>query len=480
VWRRFVPLSCASAAFAALIASAQPAHAAGLYVADRGVRPLSRGGAFVAGADDLGAIWYNPAGLSYSKPGVLADFSWVNYSSDYTRRTQVADASGVLHVYQYPEVSGSTPILPIPTLAISTAFGEKKEFTAAFGVIAPYTAVTSYPETVNGQPSPSRFSLVSLDGSALIVPGLYASYRPVEQFRIGMGVQAVVGTFRTTSYFSACPADRLVCAAEDPQYDTLSELKVGPIFAPSANFGMIGAPIESLRIGASFQLPVTIDAPATVNVRLPTAAVFDKAYQNGSDAHVRFKLPAVLRAGVEYRAKIDDKRLLRTEFAYVREFWSMHDSIDVRPDNLSLVNITGFPSPFGVSPISIPRKFQDSDSFRLGGEYSFGLSSQYTLDLRAGVAYETSAIPVAYVSPLTTDADKLILSLGGSVHVGEHWRFDLMYARVVSFSVTVPPDQAAVPRVNPVAGNPTATDAINGGDYHSRANIVGVGVAYAF
>ncbi|HTJ83123.1 MAG TPA: hypothetical protein VL400_15500, partial [Polyangiaceae bacterium] len=41
-------------ALACALAASSEAHAGGLYVTDRGVRPLGRGGAFVAGADDLG------------------------------------------------------------------------------------------------------------------------------------------------------------------------------------------------------------------------------------------------------------------------------------------------------------------------------------------------------------------------------------------------------------------------------------------
>ena len=44
----------------------------------------------------------------------------------------------------------------------------------------------------------------------------------------------------------------------------------------------------------------------------------------------------------------------------------------------------------------------------------------------------------------------------------------------------VPPDQAKMPRVNPVQGNPTKTEAINGGDYSARAIILGVGAQYKF
>src|SRR3954470_10939871 len=110
-------------AFAAFLASSMgTAEGAGLYTADRGVRPLGRGGAFVAGADDLGAIWYNPAGLADAGTALLADFSWLHFTSEYTRRTQVSDSSGTQRTFEFAPVAGTTPILPIPTLGGSYNF----------------------------------------------------------------------------------------------------------------------------------------------------------------------------------------------------------------------------------------------------------------------------------------------------------------------------------------------------------------------
>ncbi|HSO38949.1 MAG TPA: outer membrane protein transport protein [Labilithrix sp.] len=461
--------------------SATTADAAGLYTADRGVRPLGRGGAFVAGADDLGAIWYNPAGLADTGTTLFIDLAWMNFSSEFTRKSQVTDASGVVRTYDYPKVDGTTPFLPIPTLGGSYNFGEHKEFTAALGIMAPYASIASYPLTVDGKPSPSRYSLVSLDGSALILTGAYFSYKPIEQIRIGIGLQALVGNFASRVVFSASPQDRLIGAPEDPQYDSLSQLKVGPIFAPTGNLGFTIVPDEHIRFGLSGQLPVWINAPATIKVRLPNAAVFDRAYQDGEDARVRFKLPPILRAGAEFRTKLDNDAWLRVEGSYVREFWSLHESIDVRPDNVKLYNITGFPSPFGVAGISLPRHFQDSNSFRLGGEYSTkAIFTSVRSDFRLGVNYETSAIPNEWVSPLTYDANKITIGAGASLHPGDHWRLDAVAALVLLGSTTVAPEDAKVPRVNPVKGNPTDTEAINGGEYAARALILGVGAEYKF
>src|SRR4051794_15337105 len=70
---------------AATMAYSGASHGAGLYFSDRGVRPLGRGGAFVAGADDISSIWYNPAGLADAGPSLMGDFAWLHFTSDYTR-----------------------------------------------------------------------------------------------------------------------------------------------------------------------------------------------------------------------------------------------------------------------------------------------------------------------------------------------------------------------------------------------------------
>ena len=210
-------------------------------------------------------------------------------------------------------------------------------------------------------------------------------------------------------------------------------------------------------------------------MRLPNAALFNSATVNGDSGRVSFNLPGVFRAGVEVRP-ID---ALRVELAYVRELWSDHTEIDINPSNITLSGITGFPNNYKVAPIVIPRHFQDSSSLRLGGEYGLAIGD-YRLDLRAGVAIESSAVPPAYESALTIDMNKLTVSGGLGFHLGAHWRFDFVYAHVFGETVTTSPSAAAVPAINPVQGNPTATIPINAGTYTAQADVVGVGFNYAF
>jgi long-chain fatty acid transport protein len=475
-------LLLASAGLAPVLFMAKDAHAAGLYFTDRGVRPLGRGGAFVAGADDFSSTWYNPAGLADAGSSFFLDASWLNFSSTFTRQTNATSMAGTVYTDNYPTVSGSTKFLPIPTLG--GTYSASKEITLALGLFAPYTAVASYPLTLSDgvTPAASRYSLVSLDGSALVITGLWAAYKPANWFRIGLGVEALVGNFDSTVVFSACPPAQnagLVCAGEDPNYDAYSQLKVGPIFSPSGNGGITIVPEEHVRIGISGQLPFSINAPATVTVRLPNAVEFDGASQNGNNANVQFNLPGIFRAGVEGRLDLHAIGKFRAEMAYETEFWGVHQSINITPTNIQLVGVTGFPSPYAVGPISIPRDFQQSNSFRFGVEYTFKLG-KYVLDARNGINYETSAVPPAYLSPLTVDMNKVFLGFGGSLHLGEHWRLDAVYGHVFASTVYVNPSIAAVPKVNPVQGNAVTPDYINGGTYTAQADVLGVGLNYKF
>src|SRR5439155_16334248 len=137
---------------------------------------------------------------------------------------------------------------------------------------------------------------------------------------------------------------RLLGAPEQAEFDAASQIKVGPIVAPSANAGVIWAPLKELRFGMSGQLPTIVSAPAQLKVRLPSDVAFDSAHVSGSDAHVRFALPAIFRVGVEVRPTDE----LRIEAAYVREFWSIHHSIDAIPKGIRTEWVTGLPPSIAV------------------------------------------------------------------------------------------------------------------------------------
>lgn len=467
------------AAWTATSLAASSAGAAGLYYADRGVRPLARGGAFVAGADDAGALMYNPAGMFDAGGQVLLDASWMHFTSDYTRQAQVVQVDpntgqqvGAFK-QTFPTVHGTTPFLPIPTLAVTFKVHEK--VVLGFGAWAPYAALASYPETVDGKAAPQRYSLITLNGSMLSFLAAGVAFAPIKELRLGAMVGMLTGMFRARVAFSGCVPDRLTCAQEEPSWDALTQFNVGPIFAPTGQLGLTWIPRPMVRVGAAVQLPVYVRSGGTLNSRLPSTPLYDRAKQVGDSGAVSFNLPWTVRAGVEVRPVRD----LRLEVAANFDRWSMHDTIRLEPDHIGLQNVVGFSPTYYTAPTTLPRHFKDSVAVHLGGEYRFELGGS-TWDARAGAAFETSAIPTEYESALTIDQNKITAALGVSLHLRK-LRFDLTYAHVFGLNVTVDPKDAKISLLSAVTATPpTRPDYINGGVYSARADVIGLGMTYTF
>lgn len=441
---------------------------------------MARAGAFIAGADDLGAIYHNPAGIHEAGGQFLLDASWLNFTSDYQRQAlvrQVDPNTGeTVGTYRqnFKKVDGTSPVIPIPTLAIS--FSPHDDWVLAGGVYAPYAAITSYPETLDGQPAPQRYSLLTLEGSSLAFVGFWAAYAAADWLRLGAGLQLLVGSFRSSVVLQGCVPERFFCAPEDPLWDVLGEINVGPIVAPTGNIGALFLLPEDFRVGTSFQFPTYVRSGATLKTRLPQAAVFSSAETEGDSADVAFDLPWSARVGVEARGLVED---LRVELAFVYDHWSMHDEITVDPDGVALTNVVGFPRRYFIPEIVFKRNFQDSYGIRLGGEYRFEMLGQ-EWDARGGMAYESSAIPEEQLSVLTIDMPKWTLALGGGIYIGD-FRFDATYAHVFGDETVVDPETAQAFATSPVNANPPRNPtAINGGVYDSRANVFGVGLTYTF
>jgi long-chain fatty acid transport protein len=461
---------------AALVASLVPgvSSAGGFFLTDRGVRPLGRGGAFVAGADDGHAIWYNPAGLSEAGNGLLLDASLVLFSNTYTRAAQpVANGPTVT----FRPTDGSSAPLPIPTLVFTHDFG-LRNFRFAAGVYAPNAALTTYDTSAT---APQRYSLLTLDGSLLAQAGVWVSWKPHPIVSIGAGFQVLAGTFQSQLAFSACPAT-ILCTPENPDWDSLAQLSA-PILAPTGSFGVRVNPHAMVSVGASFNLPTWVSADASLKVRLPSASYFDGARVEGEAARVDFMFPAIARVGVEVRPT----PRTRVELAGVWEGWSVHDQIRLSPQGIRITNVRGIGT-YDVGNVALDRRFVDVWSVRLGGEQGFELGSNL-LTVRAGFSYETSATPAAYTNVLTFDAAKSTVSLGASLSRGR-LRLDAVFAHTFWGPVETTPcayDPAAPTRCQglyPTAPFRTGPNAprytVNGGTYDPSLNVVGLGAQYQF
>lgn len=438
------------------------ARAGGFYVMDRGVRSAGRGSAFVAGVDDPSAMFMNPAGLAFSGRQLLFDAALPLMLADYTR----VDGGG----NTLPTVTLSQAPLPIPTLAYSDSFGLEK-VTFGLGVWAPNAALARWPATLNGGPAPQRYSLINMDGTLLANVGLGVAYRPVPQLSLGITAGVVTGSFGATTTMSAC--DGTICTQpENPEYDVLTQFNLPFFVAPAASFGMIFNQ-GILRVGSSFDLPYTIRGTADLHARMPSAPLFQGATLSGPNgsaptAEVHVPMPWIFRSGVEVRPT----SALRVETSFVIEGWRRQQSIDLNANDVSIQNLTAIGT-YQVGPVSIPRHMRNTYSLRVGGEYTAGVAT-----LRAGVQLETSSFTPSYLSALTLDSKKMILSAGIGVRVARGVYLDGVVSWSAMRNVSVRDSQ--VPQPNPIRPASSNPDYVGNGDYRMNALLIGGGLRIDF
>ncbi len=470
------------------------AQAAGMFVTPHGSRPLGRGGAFVAGADDLNAIYYNPAGVAaidYGDTGwsIMLDAGFVIQNVAYTR-----DENGIIR----PTVTADEGLIGSASLAIpQLAFAHKLtrswgSMAFGFGVWIPYTGLPRYPEPsynseadIEAVPNvaPQRYQLIGLHDGSLASSTLLAVLNPVGAFgllndklQVGIGPQLMIVYFRSRIMLNGCPS--VMCRPEQPDYDTLV-LAQAFALTPSFNLGIMGKPLPWLRLGFAFQFPFFIrSATGTVDTRLPVNELFNGASVQGRDASLSLNLPPILRIGAEFYPL---GNRLRIEVAYTAEFWAVQQDVTFTPINISIVNLTGIGS-YQLGPVALKRDMMNTHSIHLGLE---GTIWKY-LGARLGGMFETNSMPDATLTVLTPDNYKGLIAFGlfiPKVHfLKADWRFDFGYGHIIQPDRYVSPADSMIYPSNPIrpdATYPPGVGGIGGGTYQVSYDIITAGFSAA-
>ncbi len=420
----------------------------------RGARPLGRAGSFVAGADDGEALYYNPAGLAdIDGVSLLVDAGLVLQRTHYVR----VDSGG----NPQPAVDGDLNPLAFPTAVVSWKPRKTPWLTVAGGVWVPYLGLNSYPET-----GPQRYSLITLNGSLVLVAELAAAFRIHDHFWLGAGFEGMFINFKSRLDLSACT--ELNCAPEDPHFDALTELNVTAPFVPS---GVIGATVAypKVRVGLTLQLPFFVHGDGTVRSRLPTDPFFTNATINGSSVSLDFVLPLMLRAGVEWRPI----PRVRVEAGVDYEAWSMQQDFTIQPHGIYLDGVPGI-GRYYLNTLKVNRKLNDTVAAHIGGEWEVW---KKRLVLRLGYLLETSATPDATLSVLTSDGFHNMISVGAGLKL-RSVRLDLGYAHLFTASRDVDYRTSQAYQQNPV--QPSLGVGVGGGHYDIDTDILSIGLDARF
>jgi long-chain fatty acid transport protein len=440
---------------------AGPVHASGFYLFDRGARALGRGGAFVAGVDDPSALWYNPAGLIGSKNQLVADAVLPILIADFQRLNPDGTYA--------PKVQAKPTPIPIPSLAMSHMIGNKLAW--GLGIIAPQVLLMNWQQSVgaNHDPSPTRYSLLELKGTALANVTFGLAYQMTDWLSIGADVMLQAGYFRAKTALSAC--DGVICSfPEQKDFDAYATVKAFPTYGVTGVVGAI-ADFQILRFGMSVMLPYTLRGSGHLDVKMPKNPVFEDSTLDGDRAKLYVKFPTVVRVGSELRLV----KWLAMEGAVVWEQWSRQKSIDIKAPHSTLTNVVGI-GDYDIGNIKLERNMRNTWSLRGGFEATCARSVCRKVDfqLRGGLAYETGAFTSKTISPITIDTNKVILSGGLTFGLTKWLRFDTVAGMIFMQNLNVTDNQIRQPQAIRPPNN-TFVSVIGNGKYDQNAFFLGGG-----
>jgi long-chain fatty acid transport protein len=453
-------------------------HAGGLYLVPLGTEPASRAGARVAGVSSPHALWYNPAGLAYSKRQALVDLSFPIARASFTRF--MPDGSST------PTASAPGTFLPIPTLAYSDNFGLER-WGFGIGLIVPPAYALDWPSSVDGQPAPQRYSILNTNGSAFGSLALAAAYRPLERLSLGAALYLTTGQVGGEVAISAC--DYAFCSQpEGREWEGRTRFLLGPVFTASAIFGA-RYDFDHLRIGGSVQVRTKLSGRAQFDVALPDQSLFDGVSlankRGGEDleADMELKLPTIIRLGVEG----DVERNTKVELAGTWENWAVQDSVTVRPVGVVARDVPGV-GDVEAQPVTLARNMRPTWALHLGGTHDLRWlrRDKLHLNINGGVMFESSSLAERDLSPTTIDTNKLLIAVGASVEVMRGLLIDISYGHVFMQNHVVRNSRSLLPaaiRPLPRDDDPGMYEAgdrpaIGNGRYTIEADFVAIGARW--
>jgi long-chain fatty acid transport protein len=450
-------------------------HAAGFYTTTSGAKALGRGGAYVAGVDDLSAQFHNPAGLvRILEPQIMLDISWVEATASFQRAGEYVPA-GETDPVPFPEAKEEGAPFPIPSLAFGTHFG-LEDWTFAIGFYPHYA-----PHQVWPADGAQRYSLVtSVEWQAYGGPTV--AHRFNDWLSVGIGLQWTFLRADREFVLSSCIDPG---CADNPTYDIESSLTSLDPFTPSANLGVLIEPSDRLAVGLLVQPPISYAAKAKLTTHIPDEnpiqALVEKSDFTDDDATLLVDFPLILKAGADLA--LNDRVNLELDVGY--QGWSRTKEIRLTDLDISIPirdsKLIEGGTALVEDDVVIVANYVDSYSVHLGGEWA----TSEKLDLRAGAFYETSAVPTDWFNVTELDANKIGMGIGASWKPSKRLAIDLAVARNQFLLSDVTDSNSSkvvlnIPPEDPEAARVEEGDPVANGTYEMAITIGSLGATYFF
>ena len=443
---------------ALLLCSLPAAEAAGYYTPGVGTRALARGGAFIAGADDTTAQYYNPAALTRIDGGQFKlDFAGVHQQIYFDRED--------LPNEEFPAIENEAPPYPIPTIGLAQGFLDGRGV-VAFGVYPPYAPLIEYP--IDG---PQRYNLV--DSTVIeIVAGPTAAFEVIPGLSIGAGVNYRWMLAGQTRFLTTAPD------SDDPVSDIGFEMEAKDTFTIGWNAGVLWEDPKNKRyaIGAMVRPPVKYEAKGHLAADFTNHAFYESGIiltgnPRDDDITLNISMPLLVKVG----ALVRPMDRLEIEGAFVYQKWDVIDEVVVSDVDMEieLDSSSGLGDSAAITDdVILPANYQNAWSAHLGAEFD----AHEMVTVRAGGIYETSAIPAKTQGVDLVDGKKAGYGLGGTLWLGKRWAVDAAWGQTFLFPRTVTDSEVTQIYVDALSGDIGEGRTVGNGEVRSKVNIGSVAV----
>lgn len=412
----------------ALLAAAEPALASNpLEYPDNGSAAFSRGGAWLAVANEPIAAHYNPAGLSLQATAFSVEQQLTFPRTCFDRRgpngatagpsDSTVQANGTPY-FSYREVCSQKAAFPntIPTIGVSwratarLGVGVALVPPAAYGVAEGQFPILA--EGIDNQtrkprllPAPYRYMQLDQE-STILFPTISVGYELFSHFHVGVGFISGIGIINLTTV-GVSNLNSVDDKGDHMADDSLSRLQTKDLFVPGAVVSLLWSPtpfldaalwarwIDAVRSDTGdldISLP-TFNGDGGVNP--PCAGVAGCSTKQsvlnhlpGAVTHFEYRIPPEVRLGARFHRPRSEARLAFDLPNPVRD--PLHDDyFDVEVDGSYTFNSAAdtvqirFPEKNGsgailVKPTDVPLPpnadrptgYQDSVGIRVGGQWN--------------------------------------------------------------------------------------------------------------
>lgn len=416
---------------------------AGFQIPEQGARSIAMGMSGIGLAEDLSAMYHNPAGLTQGNGTRFSlNVAGIEPTATYTRAGFDAE-------------DNERDLIPVPFFAVASDFGGRlKNVALGFDVNAPFGLRNEYDS--NG---PQRYLATNIS-LVTAYAGPYAAWQIAPRFSIGAGVQYVYAKaeigqkinyggalYALTLALNPAAANRAL--NENLAYDGNLDIKDATDGAWAGNLGALWTPTDALKFGLTWRSGVDLDLEGDAELTIPatvTQASGGLMQSLTTTGKTTVSLPQIIGAGVSY--KPTPQITLTGDVNWIN--WSVYKNLDFDFET----NTAYLPDKDNL------RDWEDTWAFRLGGEYLL----KERIALRAGVLFDQTPIPTKSLGPELPTGDRAGVTLGAG-YAWDRVTLDAAYAHLFIEERTV---------------SDTIRDPEPFGKYESAANIFGASVTVAF